>query len=37
MIMDNVILLGIVDENLEYELVGGMFINEFYGIVINKG
>ncbi len=30
-------MLGIADENPEYELVGGTFTNEPYGIAINKG
>lgn len=34
---DNAILLGMVDENPDYELVGGTFTNEPYGIAINKG
>lgn len=37
MTTDNAILLGIADENPEYELVGGTFTNEPYGIAINKG
>lgn len=34
---DNAILLGMASENDNYELVGGTFTNEPYGIAINKG
>lgn len=34
---DNAILLGMASENPDYELAGGTFTNEPYGIAINKG
>ncbi|MFD2728115.1 transporter substrate-binding domain-containing protein [Enterococcus camelliae] len=34
---DNAILLGMASENDHYQLVGGTFTNEPYGIAINKG
>lgn len=37
MTTDNAILLGMASENNDYELVGGTFTNEPYGIAINKG
>ncbi|OTP11984.1 glnH [Enterococcus sp. 10A9_DIV0425] len=37
MTTDNAILLGMADENPEYELAGGTFTEEPYGIAINKG
>ena len=37
MTTDNAILLGIADENPEYELVGGTFTNEPYGLRSTKG
>ncbi|MFV0558334.1 MAG: transporter substrate-binding domain-containing protein [Enterococcus sp.] len=37
MTTDNAILLGMADNNPEYELVGGTFTNEPYGIAINQG
>jgi putative glutamine transport system substrate-binding protein len=37
MTTDNAILLGMSSENPDYELVGGTFTEEPYGIAINKG
>lgn len=37
MTTDNAILLGMASENKDYELVGGTFTEEPYGIAINKG
>lgn len=37
MTTDNAILLGMASENNQYELVGGTFTEEPYGIAINKG
>ncbi len=37
MTTDNAILLGMASENPDYELVGGTFTEEPYGIAINKG
>ncbi len=37
MTTDNAILLGMASENNKYELAGGTFTNEPYGIAINKG
>ncbi|MGX7195241.1 transporter substrate-binding domain-containing protein [Enterococcus olivae] len=37
MTTDNAILLGMASENSNYELVGGTFTEEPYGIAINKG
>lgn len=37
MTTDNAILLGMASENTNYELVGGTFTQEPYGIAINKG
>ena len=37
MTTDNAILLGMASENDNYELVGGSFTEEPYGIAINKG
>lgn len=37
MTTDNAILLGMASENDHYELTGGTFTNEPYGIAINKG
>jgi len=37
MTTDNAILLGMASENDNYELTGGAFTNEPYGIAINKG
>ena len=37
MTTDNSILLGVVSENPDYELVGGNFTEEPYGIAFNKG
>lgn len=37
MTTDNAILLGMASANNEYELVGGTFTEEPYGIAINKG
>ncbi|MBM7711612.1 transporter substrate-binding domain-containing protein [Enterococcus xiangfangensis] len=37
MTTDNAILLGMASENKNYELAGGAFTNEPYGIAINKG
>lgn len=37
MTTDNAILLGMAAENPDYELVGGTFTQEPYGIAINKG
>ncbi|WP_376711516.1 transporter substrate-binding domain-containing protein [Carnobacterium divergens] len=37
MTTDNSILLGIAEENPDYELAGGNFTDEPYGIAINKG
>lgn len=37
MTTDNSILLGLQTDNPDYELTGGNFTNEPYGIAINKG
>lgn len=37
MTTDNAILLGMALENPSYELAGGTFTKEPYGIAINKG
>ncbi|WP_265457333.1 transporter substrate-binding domain-containing protein [Enterococcus sp. HY326] len=37
MTTDNAILLGLAQENPDYQLVGGTFTDEPYGIAINKG
>ena len=37
MTTDNAILLGMASQNPDYELAGGAFTKEPYGIAINKG